>query len=297
MIDLEQLRVFYHIALHKNLTNAANALKINKSSASRAVQALEKRLKTQLFIRAPQGVKLTSSGELLLEKTKYILQEMKAIEEDLNTEDPSILKGTFRITTTFALASTWLTLFLHEFIEQHPLLRFEIVGSNAPLDLGSGEMDAAIRPFMENQPNLIQTPLMRWKLNLYASKKYVKKHGIPHTVQELDKHRLIVFGDHSAQLPSSYTSWPLYLGIKEGAPRKPFILINSIPGMYNLVQQGVGIGCFAKESPLFHKYDFVPILPDAPSTEVEIYYIYPESFSHLNKIRFFGEFLKKKSRK
>ncbi|MGL4348365.1 MAG: LysR substrate-binding domain-containing protein [Chlamydiales bacterium] len=90
----------------------------------------------------------------MLEKIRPILFELKTIEEAF-LEDQEEIKGIFRLTSTHALISTWITHFLDQFIEVYPNLQFEIVGSNAPLDLQAGEFDAAIRPYMENEPFLI----------------------------------------------------------------------------------------------------------------------------------------------
>lgn len=294
MIDIENLRTFYYIATFQNLSEAADFLKMNKSSASRQLRALEESLKRPLFIRSAHSLKLTSFGSYLFEKARFILFELKAIEENLLEEEDEV-KGVFRLTATHALIVTWLTHFLDEFIERYPNLRFEIVGSNFPLELQKGEIDAAIRPYMENAPLLTQIPLMRWRLSLFATAEYIERFGMPKSVEDLDNHRLVVFHDDEAQFLPSYNTFPLYVGAKDGVSRKPFVKINSVPGMYNLVSRHVGIGCLSKDAPHFKNFKFVPVLPDLVSSEVEVYYIYPESFQHLKKIRAFGDFLKEKA--
>ncbi len=290
MISLEQLKTFYYIATHKNLSAAAQALKIDKSSASRHLRSLESFLQRPLCIRSGHGLQLTSFGDHLLEKAKLILSEMKTLEESFS-ENSEEVGGIFRITSTHALIATWLTYFLDLFIHKHPKLRLEIVGSNAPLDLQLEGIDAAIRPYTPNTPRLIQVPLMRWRLSLFATQKYIDKFGSPKTVEDLDRHRLLVFRDDLIQFPPTYTAFPLYAGSKQGVPRKPFLTINSVPGMYNLVNHHVGIGCFAPASPYFQEFNFVPVLPHLVSSEVEVYYTYPESYQPLRKVQEFGTFL------
>ncbi|MBS0654987.1 MAG: hypothetical protein JSR46_04360, partial [Verrucomicrobia bacterium] len=209
-------------------------------------------------------------------------------------EGENDIQGVFRLTATHSLVATWLTYFLHEFIELYPNLRFEIIGSNPPLDLQSGEIDAAVRPYMQNAPLLTQIPLMRWKLSLFATAEYLERFGTPQKVEDLDHHRLVVFHDIDAQFLPSYNTFPLHMGTKDGKKREPIVKVNSVPGMYNLVSRHVGIGCFSKDSPTFKDYQFVPVLPDLVSTEVEVYYIYPENLSHLKRIQAFGDFLRKK---
>lgn len=128
----------------------------------------------------------------------------------------------------------------------------------------------------------------------FATQEYLDRFGVPKSVEDLDKHRLVVFHDQDAQFLPSYNTFPLHVGTKDGNIRKPFVKINSVPGMYNLVSRHVGIGCLSKDAPHFKNFQFVPVLPDLVSSEVEVYYIYPENFQHLKKIRAFGEFLQEK---
>lgn len=294
-IDFDRLKIFYLVVRERSFTKAASILKIDKSSASRQLQLLEEELQTRLIIRDRKELKLTTAGEFVFEKAQKVLEELRSIQGYLNSRESEPLQGLLRLNTTHALSATWLTSFIGKFADAYPALHLEIIASNQPVDLITGEFDAAIRPFLENSTQLTQEFLMRWRLHLYASKLYIERFGLPTTAQELDHHRLIVFGDPTAPLPRSYTSMPLYLGTEKGHVRKPFIMLNSVPGIYNLVAAGVGIGCFAKDSPTFKQYDFVPVLPHLPSTEVEVYYIYPESTKFFPKIRLFGDFLKKEA--
>jgi len=66
------------------------------------------------------------------------------------------------------------------------------------------EADVAIRVTPPTQPDLIRRSLMTIHFHVYGSTEYLKKHGIPKTAKDLDKHRLIVFGDEfRPQLPVS----------------------------------------------------------------------------------------------
>lgn len=293
-LDFDRLKTFYLIASERSFTKAALLLGVDKSSVSRQLQLLEDELQAKLIVRSHRDLQLTSAGEFVFEKAQKVVEELKSIHGYLGQS--SQVQGLFRLTTTHALLATWFESWFPSFVEMYPLLRFELVGSNKPLDLTTGQFDAAIRPFMEGSPHYIQEPLMRWRLNLFASQAYIDRFGMPQTADDLDEHRLIVFGDSSAKLPHSYTSWPLHVGKKRGQTRKPFVVLNSVPGMYQLVSAGLGIGCFSKDSPVFKQYHLIPVLPDLPSTEVEIYYIYSESAKFLPKIRLLGEFLKQQCR-
>ncbi|MGL4348366.1 MAG: helix-turn-helix domain-containing protein [Chlamydiales bacterium] len=68
MINLDQLHTFYYIASYRNLSDAANFLKMDKSSASRQLRSLEIFLKRPLIIRSSQGLIPTSFWVLFVRK-------------------------------------------------------------------------------------------------------------------------------------------------------------------------------------------------------------------------------------
>ena len=58
------------------------------------------------------------------------------------------------------------------------------------------EADVAIRMAPPRQPELIQRHLMTVQvLRLCGSPAYLKRHGMPKTPDDLDQHRIIVYGD------------------------------------------------------------------------------------------------------
>ena len=207
------------------------------------------------------------------------------------------VRGLLRVSTTHALVSTWLTHFLPEFMELHPELKFEITATNQDIDLIWKTSDVAIRPYCHGNENLVQEYLMSWVLNLYASKDYIARFGYPKRVEDLDGHRLLIFADATSIYPKTYTHWPLFFGTKFGEMREPFLVINSLQAMFNLVKSGMGIGSFARGSPLFEEEELVPILPEVISKKVEVYYIYPKDYRALGKVVAFGTFLKEHSKK
>ena len=91
--------------------------------------------------------------------------------------------------------STWLTTQIHEFVNTYPEIDVSLILSDNELDLGMREADVAIRMVMPRQPGLVQRHLLTVRSHVYASHGYIQKYGKPKTVEELDQHRLIIFGE------------------------------------------------------------------------------------------------------
>lgn len=291
-MDFDKLHTFYHVAQLGSITKAAEVLQIDKSSISRQLTLLEDQLGCKLFDRVGNQLVLTLKGNVLLEKARVILLEVETTKAAMLSKDEQ-LSGSLTITMTYALVSTWLTHFLHQFIELYPKLQIRIKASNQPLNLSLREADVAIRPYCNDQDDLIQKHLKKWKLYLHASKSYIERFGMPRCLEDLDHHRLIIFGENANHYPYNYSNWPLLIGLKEGKIRKPFLLINSVEGMFNLVNNGVGIGTMAENSPLLknNEKELVPILPDEAYQEIDAYFMYHKQFQFLKVINSLETFL------
>jgi DNA-binding transcriptional LysR family regulator len=289
-MDFDKLKTFYQVASVGGISEAVNALAMDKSTISRQLALLEKQVGAELFYRQKNQLVLTLQGEYLFKKAGNILMEIEAIKETIASDQQQIDRS-FTISTTYPIASTWLTYFLDIFIEQHPQVQLNIKATTEPLNLSLREADVAIRPYCSDQDDLVQDHLMQWRLNLFASDSYIKRFGMPKDVEDLYHHRLIVLGDASALYPSSYTNWPLTLGVKNGKLRKPFLVINSLEGMYNLVCKGIGIGYFGSTSPLFIRQKLLAVLPEQMHHPIDVYYIYQKQFAKLELIQKFKSFL------
>ena len=69
-MDWEQLRFFLELARAGRLVIAARRMGVDHTTVSRKVQALEKDLGRPLFLREPEGYKLTDAGRALLPRLK-----------------------------------------------------------------------------------------------------------------------------------------------------------------------------------------------------------------------------------
>ena len=287
-MDFDKLRTFQQVAIDGSISKAIKVLGMNKSSISRHLSLLEKQLGKTLFDREGQKLILTHDGEYLLERANHILMEIEATKSYLRSNQDDA-RRTFTISTTYAVASLWLTRFLHLFIDAYPHIQLNIRATAQPLNLSLRQADIAIRPYCTDQNDYIQKHLKTWRLRLFASKNYIKKFGMPQSIEDLENHRLIILGDNPNIYPYQYASWPLINKTKKGKYRKPFLLINSVEGMYNLVANGVGIGNFGDNFPYLDK--LVPIFPLDMWHDIDAYLIYPKQLEKIETIKKFEDFL------
>jgi DNA-binding transcriptional LysR family regulator len=139
-LSLDLLRAFRAAASHLSFTRAARDQFVTQSAISRAVKTLEEQLGQPLFHRVNRALQLTHAGEELYRATDDALGLIDATAARLSGSQRSLA-----VTTTVALASTWLVPKLPRFTRKHPQLDVRIAASNDWLDLEREHLDVALR--------------------------------------------------------------------------------------------------------------------------------------------------------
>jgi DNA-binding transcriptional LysR family regulator len=290
-MDWDKLRVFHAVAEAGSFTHAGEVLNLSQSAVSRQISALEESLSVPLFHRHARGLILTEQGELLYSTAREVFAKL-AMTEGLLTESKDRPKGPLKVTTSVAFGSIWLTPRIREFLELYPDIQVAMVVDDSELDLSMREADVAIRMSPPRQPDLVQRHLMTVRVHLYAAPEYLKKHGTPRRAEELDSHRLVVYGDE-ARAPISSINWILEAGLKPGHERRPILQVNNTYGLLRAVSSGLGLAALpdyvAIEAP-----DLVRILPELTGPPVEAYFVYPEELRSSKRISVFRDFLIRK---
>ncbi len=290
-MDWDKLRVFHAVAEAGSFTHAGESLNLSQSAVSRQISALEESLDVPLFHRHARGLILTEQGEVLFRTARDVFAKLAMTEAQIS-ESRERPQGPLKVTTTVAFGMLWLTPHLREFIELYPDIQVSIILDDGELDLAMRQADVAIRMSPPRQPDLVQRHLMDLQLNCYAAPEYLKRFGEPKSVEDLDSHRLIVYGD-DAKAPAGNINWLLSVGPRSDAPRRPVLKINNIYGMFLAVQSGLGIAAlpnyFSRELKTL-----VQILPELRGPVIETFFAYPEELRHSKRIAVFRDFLLKK---
>jgi DNA-binding transcriptional LysR family regulator len=291
MMDWDKLRVFHAVAEAGSFTHAGEALNLSQSAVSRQVSALEESLHIPLFHRHARGLMLTEQGELLFNTAREILAKLNMAEARIS-ESRERPKGPLKITTTIAFGSVWLAPRLKEFLEDHPEIEVSLVLTDSELDLSMRQADVAIRMTAPTQGDLVQRRLMTMRYRVFAAPSYLQKHGMPRRPEDLDNHRLIVFGEE-ARPPLATLNWLLEAGCRAGHKRRAFLKVNSTYGIFRAVQSGIGIGALPHylNQEIGH---LVEIVPELHGPDVDLYFVYPDELRHSNRIALFRDFILRK---
>ena len=285
-MDWDKLRVFHAVADAGSFTHAGDTLSLSQSAVSRQVHSLEESLGVMLFHRHARGLILTEQGELLYRSVHDVFHQL-AMTEAVLTDSKERPEGPLRITTTVAFGSTWLTREIKKFIEDYPGIDVSLILTDSDLDITMREADCAIRFAMPTRGDLIQRHLRTVKSRLYASPEYLRTHGMPKSVEDLDGH-LIVFGD-DGPVPTPSINWPLGLQVNDHGIR-PVLKVNNIYGIYRAVVSGLGIAPLPSYMTRLSS-ELVHVLPELVGPEIDMYFVYPEELRDSMRISMFRDFL------
>jgi DNA-binding transcriptional LysR family regulator len=289
-MDWDKLRVFHAVAEAGSFTHAGEALNLSQSAVSRQISALEESLSVPLFHRHARGLILTEQGELLYHTAREVFARL-AMTDAMLSESKDRPKGPLKVTTTVAFGSAWLVPRVREFQDLYPEIELSFIVDDTELDLSMREADVAIRMSPPRQPDLVQRHLMAVRNLIYASRDYLKKHGTPQKAEDLDKHRIIIYGGDSRP-PVRYVNWLIEAGAN-GRERRPILAVNNLYAIFRAVESGIGIASM----PDFMERetgDLVRVLPELQGPEIEAYFVYPEELRTSKRIAVFRDFLLRK---
>lgn len=292
-LDWDKLRIFHAAAEAGSFTRASENLGLSQSAISRQVAALESEVGVPLFHRHARGLILSEQGEMLFQTANEVLQRLEAVRMQL-TETKEKPSGKLRVTTTVGLGSGWLTERSKEFLELYPDIELQLMFDNEEIDLTMRRADAAIRLRQPQQPDLIQRRLFTVHLHVYAAPGYISRFGTPESIDDLDQHRIITFGEPAPPYLRNLNTLET-VGIENGQSRSPILQINNLIAIRSAIESGIGLGLLP-DYMIDQRTKLVQILPEIEMPTFDTYLCYPEELRNSAKLKVFRDFLISKAR-
>ncbi len=286
-MDWDKLRVFHAVAEAGSFTHAGETLNLSQSAVSRQISALEENLQVPLFHRHARGLILTEQGESLNRTVREVFAKL-AMTEALLTESKEKPAGRIKVTTTVGFGSSWLAPRLQKFLQTYPDVSMSLLLDDTDLDLAMREADVAIRMHAPKQPDLVQRHLMQIHWVVVAHPDYLARAGTPTRPEELDDHKLILFGDYRP--PVADINWLAEAGRRAGSPRRALMEVNNLHAMAMAIRSGMGIGVLPDW--MTGELDgLTRLLPEMKAPKVDVFFVYPEELRNSKRVAVFRDFL------
>ncbi len=232
----DDYRFFLATSEAGSFTKAASDLGVTQSTLSRRIDHLEQQLGVRLFVRMKTGVALTPEGKSILQTAREIESRILEIQRSMLGSDKR-LDGTVRISVTDGLATYWMTPAIPAFHERNPGILVEFNCSAEPADALRMETELSFRFKKPQEADLIAVRLGTLHFVLWASTRYLERHGLPRNPEDLLGHQLL---DHSNYYQDE-GDWRSWFALARSANLIRY-RCNSSPAMLNAIKYGVGIG-------------------------------------------------------
>ena len=284
MQDLNEMAIFAIVVNTGSFTKAADKLKLPKSTVSRKVSQLEKRVGVRLINRTTRNLKPTETGKLYYSQCLKMLEQAEEADRIVSNmqSEPS---GLLRISTPLSFGTPFFIKVIKRFLEKYPKVNIEIIADNKQVDLLEHEVDIAFRVGPLSDSSLIARNIGTARLSLCATPEYLAKHGEPKSIQDLEKHTCI---SH----PVSPWVFQTSAGNIEFLPSSRMIA-NDMEMIRKMVKQGFGIGAVPQILISDEQYDksLIPVLPDFPFQDRTFYLVYPSRREPPSKVVAFTDFI------
>ena len=284
-----EIELFVQVAETGSLSRAAEVLELSNAAASRHLSALEERLGARLVERNTRRLYLTDTGQEFFSRAKTILSDLKDAESAVNAAalNPT---GMLRITASLSFSLHHVAPLLREYTQRYPNVTVHVEAANRYLDIIDNNIDVAIRTReIEPDSNITIRRLAETRRILAASPRYFAQHGFPKTLEDLQKHKLLIY---------TYANNPNELRFsRDGATTTVTVkgLLESNDGQILRTAALDGLGILVQPSYIVYNDivagRLVPVLDDWDLPHLTINLAYP-SRKHLSaKVRTFIDFV------
>lgn len=288
-IDLDLLPVFVALASSATFSAAAARLQVPKSSVSRRLAALERRLGVQLFHRTTRKIAITTAGTALLDQ---IGAPLAALQSSLlgmpdAQQEPA---GRLRITAPIDFGTDVLAEITARFAARYPHVELDIRLTNAEVDLVGEGFDVGLRITRERLKDsaLVARLLSPVPAGLFASPGYLARRGIPRLPADLHEHAWVLFARPQKKL------W-----LSDGRRRATTtpgkaIECDDVYFARELLRQGAGVGIL----PTFTagrdvvEGTLVPVLPGWTHAPASLWLLRPSGARAPRKVAAFESFVR-----
>ena len=235
--DLNALAIYARVAEALSFSEAARRLNMPISTVSRKIADLEESLGVQLIERSTRKLRLTDIGREVLHEAQRGVETVEAIDAIVSNRLVEV-RGRISISSPPSIADSLLAPILSAFQSTYPLVSVQVMVTQRFVDHIAEGVDLALRVGELKDSSLVAKPLLRYRRQLVASPEYLAQHDAPVRPQDLQDHRVLVFGTSVAG-----HRWSFFRGNDtEIVDVKPVLAMNDYAGLAQSLADGSGIG-------------------------------------------------------
>ncbi|HEY1961194.1 MAG TPA: LysR family transcriptional regulator [Rhizomicrobium sp.] len=250
-VDWDDFRVFLEVVRAGSFNRAAAKLNMTQPTVSRRLLRLEENIGVRLFDRDRRGPRLTADGQ-------RIHNDACAAQAALMRATNQVagigrrVEGDCKIFMGEGVATYWMSRFLAPFFTRYPNVELKVFGANDPTADKRELFDLHVHYYEPTETEPIAVRLATLHFIPFASREYLRIHGMPQTIEALSRHRLLDLAVYLSDM-GSWASW------SRGDANAHALLFTNLTGcLAESVRCGAGIALLPTYAVLVDD-SFVPI--------------------------------------
>lgn len=236
MDRLDLIAAFVAVVEQGSFAGAARKLGRSPAAMTRAIAALEEHYAVQLLHRTTRAIALTDAGERYFEQAKRFLSDYNELKEAIQGERV-VPKGKLTVAAPVVFGRLHVLPIVASFLAEHPAVEVDLVLLDRVVSYVDEGIDLGVRIGQLPDLSLKATRVGSLRRVFCASREYLARNGEPKSLDDLDRHAIVVATGSSVQ----QTEWPSRRG---GAHRTPKLIVNSVDAAIAAASAGVGVARF-----------------------------------------------------
>jgi DNA-binding transcriptional LysR family regulator len=197
MLKLESVAAFVSVVEAGSIAGAARRLGISKSVVSERLTELERVLGAKFIQRTTRRLSLTQDGSAFYGRARQILRDVDSAAAEV-AKRRGTLMGPLRISAPVSFGNLHLGPALFGLLAKYPDVELTLDLDDRFVDVLAEGYDAVVRHGPLDDKRLIVKRLAASRRVLVASPDYFKRYGKPTSLEELERHRAVIYTNRGA---------------------------------------------------------------------------------------------------
>ncbi|RAI70891.1 LysR family transcriptional regulator [Pseudomonas fluorescens] len=283
---IQKLQVFTAVVEFQSFARAAESLRLTRPSVTIAINELEKEVGVRLLHRTTRRTTLTGDGRVYLDQARLTLSAVDEARSFFNAyiAEPS---GKLRVDMSNSIARSVIIPRISRFLALYPKVELALGVSDQQVDLVAEAVDCVLRVGELASTSLVSRLVHRTPTVTCASPDYLKEHGTPQSLEDLENHVGIVYFHGRNR---KVKEWQFTIeGKSQSIRMKPALMINDHDACVECALKGLGlaqIGSIGIQNELAAGH-LVPVLSHLDAGTMPVSILYPARNHLPPKVRAF----------